>query len=112
MPTVKSRSQTFASILGLGWSLLTASCGGGLQLRTIKATQQRPSNVAVYFKVEQSSGDPLPGLTADRFRIYEDDQLVSPPEVVSHPQVDLVPNNDVFHVEELPNEATKGQERI
>ena len=49
----------------------------GLQLTTIKATQQKPSNVAVYFKVEDSSGTPLGGLTADRFRIYEDDQLVS-----------------------------------
>ena len=39
--------------------------------------QQRPSNVAVYFKVRTSDGAPVGGLTADRFRIYEDGQLVS-----------------------------------
>src|SRR5580704_6375640 len=55
---------------------LSTSCAG-LQLTTIKATQQKPSNVAVYFKVEDNTGAPLAGLTADRFRIYEDDQLVS-----------------------------------
>jgi hypothetical protein len=50
---------------------------GGLQLQTIKATQQRPSNVAIYFKVQSRSSQPIGGLTADRFRIYEDSQLVS-----------------------------------
>ena len=40
-------------------------------------TQQKPSNVAVYFKVRAQGGDPVPGLTADKFRIYEDGQLVS-----------------------------------
>jgi hypothetical protein len=40
-------------------------------------TQQRPSNVAVYFRVETHSGDPVAGLGADQFRIYEDSQLVS-----------------------------------
>jgi hypothetical protein len=40
-------------------------------------TQQKPSNVAVYFKVQTSSGEPVAGLSADQFRIYEDGQLVS-----------------------------------
>jgi VWA domain-containing protein len=56
--------------------MVGAGCAG-LQLTTIKATQQKPSNVAIYFKVQDTAGDPLGGLTADRFRIYEDDQLVS-----------------------------------
>jgi hypothetical protein len=60
----------------LGTLLLGTGCAG-LQLTTIKATQNRPSNVAVYFKVQDATGEPLGGLTADRFRIYEDDQLVS-----------------------------------
>lgn len=60
-----------AAFLGLSVGCAT------LQLTTIKTTQQRPSNVAIYFKVQTSSGDPVGGLTADRFRIYEDDQLVS-----------------------------------
>jgi hypothetical protein len=55
---------------------VTAGCGG-LQLQTIKTAQQRPSNVAIYFKVQTRAGEPVAGLTADRFRIYEDRQLVS-----------------------------------
>ncbi|HEY8090470.1 MAG TPA: VWA domain-containing protein [Polyangiaceae bacterium] len=54
----------------------TLGCAG-LQLTPIKASQQKPSNVAVYFKVETQQGDPVGGLTADRFHIYEDGQLVS-----------------------------------
>ncbi|WP_394847766.1 VWA domain-containing protein [Pendulispora brunnea] len=42
----------------------------------MKSTQNRPSNVAVYFKV-QAGGEPVGGLTADQFRIYEDGSLVS-----------------------------------
>jgi len=53
-----------------------AGCAG-LQLTTVKTAQQRPSNVAVYFKVQTYSGEPVGGLTADKFRIYEDGQLVS-----------------------------------
>jgi hypothetical protein len=60
-----------------GVTLMFGTGCAGLQLTTIKATQQRPSNVAVYFKVQDGAGEPLGGLTADRFRIYEDDQLVS-----------------------------------
>jgi hypothetical protein len=59
-------------------SLLASAVGcAGLQLTSIKMTQQKPSNVAVYFKVRAQGGDPVPGLTADKFRIYEDGQLVS-----------------------------------
>jgi len=61
-----------------GVLLLAASTGcAGLQLSAIKASTQKPSNVAVYFKVQTQSGDPVGGLTADQFRIYEDGQLVS-----------------------------------
>jgi hypothetical protein len=65
-------SQPLSALL-----LVAASGCAGLQLTTIKATQQRPSNVALYFKVQTGSGDPVGGLTADQFRIYEDGQLVS-----------------------------------
>jgi hypothetical protein len=56
--------------------VLTSACGG-LQLQTIKTAEQRPSNVAVYFKVQMRSGEPVGGLSASEFRIYEDRQLVS-----------------------------------
>ncbi|HEX3769995.1 MAG TPA: VWA domain-containing protein [Polyangiaceae bacterium] len=65
-------------VAGAASSMLLFSTGcAGLQLTTIKATQQRPSNVAVYFKVQNNQGEPIADLKAESFRIYEDDQLVS-----------------------------------
>jgi len=51
-------------------------CGGGLKLTPIRATSNRPSNVVVYFKV-QNGKEPVGGLTAESFKIYEDGDLVS-----------------------------------
>src|SRR5215468_7207110 len=48
-----------------------------LRLRLIDGAAHRPSNVAVYFTVDTSNGEPVPGLTAERFKIYEDGQPVS-----------------------------------
>jgi hypothetical protein len=62
----------------LGPALLAGAAGcAGLQLTAIKTTHQRPSNVAVYFRVEDNGGQPIGGLASDSFRIYEDGQLVS-----------------------------------
>jgi len=55
---------------------LTA-CGSGLQLTLVDAAHATPSNVAVFFTVDTREGTPVPGLTAEDFRIYEDDSLVS-----------------------------------
>lgn len=54
----------------------TIGCAG-LHLTAIKTAQQRPSNVAVYFRVQNENGEGVPGLSADAFRIYEDGTLVS-----------------------------------
>jgi hypothetical protein len=55
-----------------------AGCGGsGLRLQLIDASAQRPSNVAMYFTVDTANGDPVPGLTAEQFRVYEDGAPVS-----------------------------------
>lgn len=64
----------FAVVLGL-----VAGCGGsqGLRLTLLDASVQKPSNVAVYFTVETSDGEPVAGLEAASFRIYEDGGLVS-----------------------------------
>lgn len=71
--------------------LCLVGCGsGGLKLTKIKSTETRPSNVAAYFKVQTSSDEPVGGLTAEQFRIYEDDQLVSTYEskqVILNPEV-------------------------
>ncbi len=53
------------------------ACAGGLRLGLLHSSARRPSNVAVYFTVDTSSGKPVPGLTADKFTIYEDGSKVS-----------------------------------
>ncbi len=61
-------------------SLLFASLGVsgcGLKLTRIQTADDKPANVAVYFKVETTDGEPVGGMTADQFEIYEDDQKVS-----------------------------------
>lgn len=54
-----------------------AGCSA-LKPQLVDASAQKPSNVAVYFTVDTRAGDPVPGLTAEQFHIYEDDKLVSP----------------------------------
>ncbi len=81
--------RTIVSHLPAALLVLGTGCAG-LQLTTIKTAQQRPSNVAVYFKVQAGSGEPVGNLTADKFRIYEDDQLVSQYEskqTIANPEV-------------------------
>lgn len=58
-------------------AVAAAGCAG-LKPRLIDASVQKPSNVAVYFTVDTAAGEPVPGLTAEQFRIYENDRLVSP----------------------------------
>lgn len=48
-----------------------------MQVRLVDATRNRPSNVAMYFTVDTDDGEPVPGLTAESFKIYEDGRLVS-----------------------------------
>lgn len=67
-------------------------CAGcaALNPQLVQASVQKPSNVAVFFTVDTREGDPVPGLTADQFHIYEDDKLVSPFEskqTILNPQV-------------------------
>jgi hypothetical protein len=59
-------------------TLCAAVSGCGLKVNLVDASVQKPSNVAVYFTVDTHNGDPVPGLTAEQFHIYEDDKLVSP----------------------------------
>jgi hypothetical protein len=53
---------------------------GGLRVAMVDSAYQRPSNVAVYFTVDTATGEPVGGLEASDFRIYEDGQLVSESE--------------------------------
>ena len=79
-------------LLGLiaGAAVACNTFGGGLKLTPIRNAQTRPSNVAAYFKVQTSGGEPVGGLAAEQFKIYEDDQLVSQYEskqVILNPEV-------------------------
>lgn len=55
---------------------LVVGCGG-LRVNMVDSAYRRPSNVAVYFTVDTAGGDPVAGLQADDFRIYEDGGLIS-----------------------------------
>ena len=78
------------SSLGLGALLLGSTACAGLQVTEIKKTTQKPSQVAIYFKVTTGDEEPVPNLTAESFNIYEDETLVSPTEsqqVILNPEV-------------------------
>jgi len=68
---------TGSLVLALALVLFGAGCGGGLKLTPIRAASNKPSNVVIYFKVQKGNGEPVGGLTADTFKIYEDGDLVS-----------------------------------
>jgi len=55
-----------AIVLG-GLAALGAGCG--LRLQMVDASVRKPSNVAVYFTVDRSSGQPVANLTPTDFNI-------------------------------------------
>jgi hypothetical protein len=55
---------------------LTAACGG-LNLQMVDRSVQKPSNIALYFTVDTTRGEPVADLKPDDFRIYEDGNPVS-----------------------------------
>lgn len=72
---------------------LVATGCGGLQLQLHNASVQKPSQVALYFSLETSDGEPVGGLDAKAFKIYEDDQLISPFEskqTILNPEMSVV----------------------
>ena len=75
--------------------LLLASlpaCGGGLQLTKINSDQKKPNNVWVFFTVQKGE-EPIGGLAAEDFEIYEDGAKVSSFEsqqVILNPEVAAV----------------------
>lgn len=48
-----------------------------MKLSLVDASVQKPSNVALFFSVDDKNGNPVPGLQADQFEIYEDRRLIS-----------------------------------
>jgi hypothetical protein len=54
-----------------------ASGCAGLNLQMVDRSVQRPSNIAVYFTVDTTRGEPVADLTPADFQIYEDSRPVS-----------------------------------
>ena len=77
----------------LAASLLTAvGCKKPLTVSRINSAEAKPNNVWVFFTVEDE-GEPVAGLTAEDFDIYEDEGLVSKFEsqqVIQNPEVAAV----------------------
>lgn len=80
------------TMLSIALSVALTGCAG-LKLNLINSSVRRPSNIAMYFSVDRTNGQPVGGLTADRFRIFEDDAPVSALEsrqTILNPQVAAV----------------------
>lgn len=76
---MRPMSKRFFQNVSIAAAAISVGCGG-LRVAMVDSAYQRPSNVAVYFTVDSATGDPVGGLQATDFRIYEDGQLVSPTE--------------------------------
>ena len=73
-------------------SLLASACGG-VNVKLINSAQKKPNNVWVFFTVDRGKNDPVGGLLAEDFTIYEDGDLVSKFEskqVIQNPEVAAV----------------------
>ena len=83
-----ARSSAWAALL----LLLGLGCAGNLNLTRINSEQRKPNNVWVFFTAQKGE-EPVAGLGAEHFKIYEDDALVSPYEskqVIQNPEIAAV----------------------
>ncbi|MCX4240606.1 VWA domain-containing protein [Paraliomyxa miuraensis] len=76
VPSRRRPSRWAPLALALGLLPVASGCTGKLQVTRLNSEQKKPNNVWVFFTVEDDE-EPVGGLTADDFAIYEDDQLVS-----------------------------------
>ena len=73
-------SSTLSVSLLVAIATSSVGCGNGLNVQLVDGAHARPSNVAMFFTVDDAEGEPVGGLAAESFVIYEDDQRVSPSE--------------------------------
>lgn len=88
----RSRARSSLALLATA-AFALAGCGGGLNVTRINSAQKKPNNVWVFFTVDAGKNDPVGGLTADDFKIYEDGDLVSKYEskqTIQNPEVAAV----------------------
>lgn len=84
--------KSWGAIAGLAFTLATSACVSNLSVTRINSEQDKPNNVWVFFTVEDGE-EPVAGLTAEDFEIYEDDKRVSTYEsqqVIQNPEVAAV----------------------
>ena len=79
--------------LAAALSLLTPACAGGLNVTLVNAQAKKPNNVWVFFTVDRGRKDPVGGLAASDFKIYQDGKLISEFEskqTIQNPEVAAV----------------------
>ncbi|MBK6576058.1 MAG: VWA domain-containing protein [Sandaracinaceae bacterium] len=76
----RTSSPVLSISLLVGLATASVGCGSGLNVNLVDGTHAQPSNVAMFFTVDDAEGEPVGGLAAESFVIYEDDQRVSPSE--------------------------------
>ena len=64
------------AIVAAAAALSLVACGGSLRLTRINSAEDKPNNVWIFFTVERGD-EPVGGLQAEDFKIYEDGDLVS-----------------------------------
>ncbi|MCC6553719.1 MAG: VWA domain-containing protein [Polyangiaceae bacterium] len=86
LPALRILLSALLALAGIG-------CGGGLNVTRINSAQKKPNNVWVFFTVDAGEKEPVGGLTAEDFEIYEDGELVSKFEskqTIQNPEVAAV----------------------
>jgi hypothetical protein len=64
-----------------------------MRLDLVDASVQKPSNVALFFQMDDENGAPKPGVAVEQFKIYEDGKLISTYEskqTILNPEVSTV----------------------
>jgi hypothetical protein len=86
-------SSALRVLLAVLLALAGVGCGGGLRVTRINSAQKKPNNVWIFFTVDAGEDEPVGGLTAEDFEIYEDGELVSKFEskqIIQNPEVAAV----------------------
>jgi hypothetical protein len=79
-------------VLAVFAALSAAGCYR-MRLDLVDASVQKPSNVALFFQMDDKDGEPKPGVAAEQFQIYEDGKLISTYEskqTILNPEISTV----------------------
>lgn len=90
---MKNTPRLVGALLLAAISILLTACGGGLNVTLLNSAQKKPNNVWVFFTVDRGKKEPVGGLSADDFKIYEDGDLISKFEskqTIQNPEVAAV----------------------